>query len=153
MASLGPGFALALAAAAGAGIAMQAGINAQLGRHLGHPLWAALASFGIGTVLIVPLLALWNVQPPDLARAFSGPLWIWTGGAIGLFFVVMALILAPITGMGAFLAAMIGGQMIAALVIDHFGLIGLAVRPVTFARIAGAALVFAGVYLIQTPKP
>ena len=128
---------------------MQAGINAQLARHLGHPLWASLVSFGLGTILILPLLASFGVPAPDFARAAKGPWWIWLGGAMGLFFVTAALVLAPRTGIAVFLAAMVAGQLIASMLLDHYGLIGLPVRPFTLVRALGAALVIAGVVLIQ----
>ena len=149
MPSIGPTLAILIAAIAGAGVAVQAGFNAQLARHIGHPLWASLVSFGLGTLLILPLLASFGVPAPDLARALKGPWWIWLGGAMGLFFVTAALILAPRTGIAVFLAAMVAGQMIASLALDHYGLIGLPVRPLTIVRAAGAALIIAGVLLIQ----
>lgn len=149
MASIGMSLALGLAAIAGAALAAQAGVNAQLGRYIGHPLWATFISFAVGTVLLVPLLSAWGVPAPKLADALQAPWWIWTGGAIGLFFVTVALILTPQIGVAPFLAAMIAGQLVASLVIDHYGLIGLPVRPITFARVLGAAIVFAGVLIMQ----
>lgn len=149
MTPIATAIALVFAAVAGSCVAAQAGINAQLGRALGHPLWASLVSFGIGTTLVLPLLALGGVPAPNFAAALNGPWWIWIGGAMGLFFVTAALILAPKTGVAAFLAAMIAGQLIAALLLDHYGLLGLAVRPVTFARAAGTALIIVGVMVMQ----
>jgi bacterial/archaeal transporter family-2 protein len=43
----------------------------------------------------------------------------------------------------------VAGQLGASLVIDHFGLVGYAVRPIGISRLAGALLVAAGVYLVQ----
>jgi bacterial/archaeal transporter family-2 protein len=153
MGSMGAAVALALAALAGACLGTQAGVNAQLGRYLGHPLWASFVSFLIGTILIVPLLVWFRVPFPSvLTAAANGPWWMWTGGAIGVCFVTAALILAPQMGVATFLAAMVAGQLIASLVIDHFGLTGLDVRPVTLSRILGAGLVFAGVLIIQIQR-
>ena len=153
MTPIGPALALIMAAIAGACLATQAGINAQLGRYLGHPLWATFASFALGTLVIVPLLILWKAPAPQVTAALNGPWWIWTGGAIGVFFVTAALMLTPQTGVAAFLAAMIGGQLLASLVIDHFGLVGLPVRPVTTARAVGTALILAGVLVTQFQRP
>jgi bacterial/archaeal transporter family-2 protein len=152
MTPLGSAVALGLAALSGTALATQAAINAQLGKYLGHPLWATFVSFAIGTLLIVPLLMIWRVPEPALALASKGPWWIWTGGAIGVFFVTAALVLAPQTGIAAFLAAMIAGQMLASLILDHYGLIGLPVRPVTWSRALGTALIVAGVLVAQFPK-
>ena len=149
MTSTGPALALGMAAVAGACLATQAGVNAQLGRYLGHPLWATFVSFAVGTLVIVPLLLIWRVPVPGLSSAINGPWWIWTGGAIGVIFVTAALVLAPQTGIAAFLAAMIAGQLVASLLIDHYGLVGLAIRPLTIGRAVGAALMIAGVLVMQ----
>lgn len=152
MTSLGTAAALLLAALAGAALAMEASVNAQLGRTLGHPLWATFVSFSIGMLLIIPLLFIWRVPEPALTLAAKAPWWIWTGGVIGVFFVTTALILTPRTGIAAFLAAMIAGQMLASLVIDHYGLIGLEVRPITLSRALGTGLIIVGVLVGQLQR-
>ncbi|MEQ1695229.1 MAG: DMT family transporter [Hyphomicrobiaceae bacterium] len=152
MSAIGPAVALGMAAIAGACLATQAGINAQLGRYLGHPLWATFVSFAIGTLFIVPLLMLWRAPAPGLTAALDGPWWIWTGGVIGVFFVTAALVLAPQTGIAAFLGAMIAGQLLASLIIDHYGLIGLPMRPLTPSRVLGTVLIVAGVLVTQFPR-
>jgi len=152
MTSLATAVALLIAALAGTALATQAGINAQLGKYLGHPLWATFVSFAVGTLLMIPLLLIWRVPEPAFALAAKAPWWIWTGGAIGVFFVTAALMLAPKTGIAAFLAAMIAGQMLASLVIDHYGLIGLEVRPITWSRALGTALIVVGVLVGQLQR-
>ena len=153
MTSLSPALALLIASLAGAGLALQSGTNAVLGRMLGHPMWASFWQFAAGTVLIVAIMVAVRVPVPAFAAtAAAGPWWVWIGFFTGSFFVVAALSLSPIVGVGGFIAALVAGQMIASLLLDHFGLVGLAVRPLTFARAAGAALVIAGVLLIQVPR-
>ncbi|MGE3673064.1 MAG: DMT family transporter [Polyangiaceae bacterium] len=41
------------------------------------------------------------------------------------------------------------GQLVASVVIDHYGFLGYGVRPISFARIAGVLLLAGGVLLIQ----
>jgi bacterial/archaeal transporter family-2 protein len=145
--------AILIASLAGAGIAVQSGTNAVLGRMLGHPMWASFWQFAAGTVLIVVMMIALRVPMPAFAAtAATGPWWVWIGFFTGSFFVVAALSLAPIIGVGGFIAALVAGQMIASLVLDHYGLIGLAVRPMTLARVTGAILIIAGVLLIQIPR-
>lgn len=152
--SVGPQLAITIATLAGVGIAVQSGTNAVLGRMLGHPMWASFWQFAAGTVLIVAVMLVMRVPSPAFAAtAASGPWWVWIGFITGSFFVVAALGLSPIIGVGGFIAALVAGQMIASLVLDHFGLVGLAERPITMARAAGAALIIAGVLLIQAPRP
>lgn len=153
MPNIGPSTAILIAAFAGAGLAVQSGSNAVLGRMLGHPMWASFWQFAAGTVLIVLMMAMLRVPMPAFsATAAAGPWWIWIGFVTGSFFVVAALGLTPVIGVGGFIAALVAGQMIASLVLDHFGLVGLAVRPVTMARAVGAMLIVAGVLLIQIPR-
>jgi bacterial/archaeal transporter family-2 protein len=153
MMSVGPTLAIFLAALAGAGLAAQSGTNAVLGRMLGHPMWASFWQFAAGTVLIVAIMIAVRVPVPAFAAtAATGPWWVWIGFFTGSFFVVAALSLAPVIGVGGFIAALVAGQMIASLALDHYGLVGLAVRPLTLARAAGAAFIIAGVLLIQLPR-
>ena len=153
MSSVGPVLAIFLAALAGAGLALQSGTNAVLGRMLGHPMWASFWQFAAGTVLIIAMMIVLRVPVPAFAAtAAAGPWWVWIGFFTGSYFVVSALSLAPVIGVGGFIAALVAGQMIASLVLDHFGLVGLTVRPLTLARGLGAVFIITGVLLIQLPR-
>ena len=145
--------AILIASLAGAGLAVQSGTNAVLGRMLGHPMWASFWQFAAGTLLIIVMMMVLRVPIPAFAAtAATGPWWVWIGFVTGSFFVVAALSLAPIIGVGGFIASLVAGQMIASLVLDHFGLVGLAVRPMTAARLTGGVLIIVGVMLIQVPR-
>ena len=137
------------AVAAGAGVAAQAVINARLRFILGAPVWAATAQFVVGLVLLLLFAVLTRQAVPagaDLARA---PWWMWTGGFFGATFILMAVVSTPVLGAALMLAASIVGQLAAALVIDHYGLFGGTVIPVTPARVLGVVLLGAGVILIR----
>ena len=56
---------------------------------------------------------------------------------------------APRVGVGVLLTAAIAGQLAAALVLDHFGLMGLSRHPVTITRAAGLVLVLVGAALVR----
>jgi bacterial/archaeal transporter family-2 protein len=153
MTSMPPLIAILLAALAGAGLAVQSGTNAVLGRMLGHPMWASFWQFAAGTVLIMAVMVALRVPVPAFAAtAVGAPWWVWIGFITGSYFVVAALSLAPAIGVGGFIAALVAGQMIASLILDHYGLVGLAVRPMTLTRVAGAIFIIAGVLLIQVPR-
>ena len=152
MLSIGHGLALAISLSAGVAVAVQAPVNAQLGRHLGHPLWASLFQFSLAVVILIVLLTVFRVPFPDITLALKGPWWMWVGGALGLYFVTMALMMAPVLGIGTFLAALVAGQMAASLLIDHFALVGIPERPMSLIRLLGAAAIVFGVVLIQTPR-
>jgi transporter family-2 protein len=140
---------LLAAVLAGAAIPIQAGANATLGRTLGHPLWATVASLLISLAAILPLLWLLKVPLPALAQSGRGPGWMWIGGLLGVFYITAALMLAPRLGAGSFIAAVVAGQVLAALLVDQFGLAGFAVRALTPARLAGAGLIVLGMVVMQ----
>ncbi len=147
-----------VAIAAGSVIPFQAGANALLGRSLGHPLWATVASLLVSLAVVLPLLMLLKAPFPALAAAARGPAWIWAGGVAGVFYISAALVLAPRLGVGGFIAAVVAGQMVGALLLDQFGLAGFAARAVTPGRLAGALLVVLGVVVMQyaggaAPRP
>jgi transporter family-2 protein len=151
---IGPWLAIFFAALAGVGLAVQSGSNAVLGRLLGHPMWALFWQFAAGTLLVVALMVAMRVPYPAFAAASAtGPWWIWIGCATGTYFIFAALSLSPVIGVGGFIAALVAGQMIAALALDHFGLVGLEERPLTAMRALGGLLIIAGVLLIQGPRP
>jgi len=137
-------FLLLLSALAGAVVPYQALANGQLGRALGHPLWATLVSLMVGVLALVPLLTLSGIPAPQWGKAFTAPAWIWFGGLAGLIYVSTALFMAPRLGVSTFILAVVVGQVLGAMLMDHFGLAGLAVQPVSLRKLIGAACVLAG---------
>jgi transporter family-2 protein len=132
---------------AGAGLPLQAGINAQLIRWAGHAITSALVSFAVGTAcLAVVALASRVPWPAALAGA---PAWAWMGGPIGAVFVAAAAVLAPKLGAAFFVGVVVAGQMVASILLDHFGVLGFARHPVSAMRLVGALLLVAGVALIR----
>ncbi len=138
-----------IALLAGAFLPTQAGINSQLRDWTGDPALAALISFSVGTLALGVYSAVMRIPWPPLRTAVDLPWWIWTGGLIGAFFVAVTVVLVPKLGAATMVGLMIGGQMIAGLVFDHYGLNGYPVRPATFLRIVGAILLVTGVVLIR----
>jgi transporter family-2 protein len=86
---------------------------------------------------------------PSAERVTSTPLHLWVvGGVLGALFVSTAAWATPKIGAGAFFATLIAAQLAAALVIDHFGLVGLEARPATLIRVAGVALLIGGAWMV-----
>ncbi|BAU74500.1 DMT family transporter [Metapseudomonas furukawaii] len=144
--------ALALACAAlvaGALVPFQAGSNAALGRALGHPLWATVTSLLVSLLVVLPVLLAMRVPAPLLGPAAQLPAWAWLGGVAGVIYITAALLLTPRVGAGNFIVCVIAGQMLASLLIDHFGLMGLPVKQANGGRILGVALILAGMLVVQ----
>ena len=115
---------------------------------MGHPLWATLASLLVGIVVLLPVMLALRLPLPSLAFVSKAPLWMWAGGAFGVCFISLALMLLPKLGASGFIALALAGQVIASL-LDHFGWFGLVEREMTVPRVSGAVLLMAGVVLIQ----
>ena len=96
------------------------------------------------------LLALALRDPvPSAAVAARVPWWAWSGGLFGAVFIALAILLIPKIGAATFVALLVTGQMLAALTLDHFGLLGVPVQPATLVRMAGAGFLILGVVLIR----
>jgi transporter family-2 protein len=140
---------LLLAMIAGAVVPFQSAINANLGRGLGHPLWATLASLLVSILVLLPIMLALRVPLPSMAFISRVPLWMWAGGAFGVCFISLALVLLPNLGASGFMALALAGQVVASLVLDHFGWFGLVQRQVSLPRVLGVVMLIAGVILIQ----
>lgn len=140
---------LVIVVLAGALIATQSGVNSQLARAAGHPVFAATISFVVGSLALLAcsfaLRGAWT-GPAALAQA---PWWVWTGGLMGAVFVATTAWLAPVLGAATLVSVAVAGQMAFALVLDHYGLVGFPVRSMSVGRAAGAGLLVAGVVLIR----
>jgi bacterial/archaeal transporter family-2 protein len=136
-----------LAVAVGAGLTLQIGMNAVLGRTLGSPLWGVIVNFCVGLVALVGCVMLFGVRmtPGSVSHV---PGWAWLGGLLGAAYVASATLLGPRLGAMVLLVLMLAGQLAAALLVDHFGVMGFPRSEVTPVRLVGAALVVVGVLLV-----
>jgi transporter family-2 protein len=132
----------------GALTALQAPTNALLSRAVGSPVNAALVSFLVGSVVLAAFAAVLAARPSsDAMRAL--PWYAWVGGAYGAFFVAVAAFAAPRIGIASLLVFLIAGQLLAAVALDHLGVLGLSKQAVTPTRVAGVLLVLAGAFLVR----
>jgi len=138
-----------LAFLAGAVLPVQTGVNSRLAGPVGHPMLASLISFVVGTLaLCVYTLAL-RVPLPQMSELSQAPFWIWLGGMLGAFFIATTTTLASKISATVLVGLIIAGQLIVAVFLDHFGLLGFALHPINCWRIVGILLLIAGVFLIK----
>lgn len=143
------GIPVAMALLAGAVLPFQAAGNAAVGRALGHWLWGAFTSLTVSSVVVIAALLILRVPTPDLGKALQGPWWLWIGGVLGALYVAGAAALTPKLGAAGFLVLVVAGQILTAVIADHFGVMGLGGKPVNVARVAGVVLILCGVFLVQ----
>lgn len=142
-------FYLLAAVILGAMVSMQPPVNAQIAAILGSPILAATCSLVISLVVILAgrlVLDHASIGWPHLGAL---PWWALIGGVVGALFVVGSLVLAPNVGVAAFFVFVVLGQLTGAALIDHLGAFGAPPVPITWPRLLGIFLVFAGAALTQ----
>ena len=112
-------------------------------------MWATLASLVVSILVLAPIMLAMRLPLPSLAFIAKAPMWMWAGGAFGVCFISLALVLLPRLGASGFMALALAGQVVASLLLDHFGWFGLVERQVTLPKLLGAVLLIGGVVLIQ----
>jgi len=141
------GLAVALAAIAGVLVGMQAPVNSRLGRALGS-VQAATFSFVVGTVALALVATLFYKGLGSFGQVGKAPAWAWIGGLFGAVYVTVAILTVRTLGVSGLTAIVISGQLAAAVVIDRFGLLGIAKQPIGVERIVGLVLLVVGVLLV-----
>jgi bacterial/archaeal transporter family-2 protein len=141
------GVAIVLATAIGGTLALQAPLNSLLGRTVGG-LQATIVAFTIGLCALLAVSVLAGGLG-GIGSAGEVPWWALIGGGlISAIYVASIVWTVRALGAGGLTAATIAGQFAVALVVDHFGWLGIERQPVTLAKVAGLALVAAGTWLI-----
>jgi transporter family-2 protein len=105
--------------------------------------------FIVGLVGMSLFILLSKISFPKPQQLLSAPMYGYLGGLIVATYVVMITILVPKIGVGTAIGLIVTGQILCAVVIDHFGLFNAAVRSIDLTRMAGVLLMIGGVYLVM----
>ncbi len=140
-------FYAAIMLIAGIGIPVLAALNAALGTRLGSPVAAAAILFCVALLSTLVVLAMG--QPKAVMGVFSAPKHLLLAGCLIAFYVLTITWIAPKFGVGNAVFFVLLGQLISAAAIDHFGLFGAQISPLSLTRAGGIALMAAGVFVTQ----
>ncbi|TDU34329.1 transporter family-2 protein [Gelidibacter sediminis] len=138
-----------LAVLAGSVLPLQAGLNVQLGKSVHQPIFAAFASFLIGTIGLLIYLFILKFDFSTIVQTKTVSPVVWIAGLLGAFYVAAVIILAPKLGTALTFVLVVAGQMTVSLVLDHYGLLGLPVKQINWQRLLGVAFLVVGVLLIR----
>ena len=133
--------------AAGVGIPLLAALNAALGTRIGAPGAAAAILFTVAWFATAAVLLVHG--PAPLAKAWGAPKHLFLAGLFVVFYVLSVTIIAPKFGIGNAVFFVLLGQIFCAAAIDHFGLFGAALSPLTLKRALGVATMCLGLYLAR----
>ncbi|MBM4217176.1 MAG: DMT family transporter [Gammaproteobacteria bacterium] len=141
-------FSMLLAFLVGAGLVIQVGLNMAVSRALGGAVYGTLTNFLVGTAAIAVFMLLTRHAWPA-REAFAGvPAWAWLGGLFGALYVAVATLAGPRLGALLLLALTVAGQMLASVIVDHFGLLGFPQHPVSLGRVVGIVFLITGIWLV-----
>ena len=144
-------FLLALATmVAGGCVVVQQALNATLRSELSSSaFWAAFVSYTVGMLTLLIVLVVTREPWPALSMIAKSSPSSWIGGVFGTVYIVASIMLLPRLGAMTVVALLISGQMLTSVAFDHFGLLGLAQRPIDVYRAGGAVLLILGVLLVR----
>ena len=128
---------------------LQAGLNGKMGRAIGDPVYAALISFVVGSFALFFYAVATRVNLSNIRQASDIHWSVWSAGFMGAFYVTATIILTPKLGAALTFGLVVAGQLIMAVCMDHFGLLGVPIQSFSLQRLAGIALITAGVILIR----
>ncbi|MBO9450702.1 DMT family transporter [Tropicibacter sp. R16_0] len=128
----------------GALIAAQGPIYTRMAELVGGPLQTAALAFGLGTLSLLMLLIATNSPLPRRSDIASVPLWMWAGGLIGVYVVVVSILAVPRLGVASYMVCVIVGQLAAGYVYDRTGAFGMEMRDFSTANLIGLGLVAFG---------
>ena len=133
---------------AGAGIPFVGVLNNGMARHVGNPFAPTMMMFVVG-LLVTAGIVLPIYGAPNLAQLRSTPVTSYGAGLIIGFYALSATVIIPRLGAATFVAFILIAQLVTSAVIDQFGLLGMAKRPIDLLRLTGLAVIATGIAIIQ----
>lgn len=129
----------------GIAVGVQAPLSSILTQRLGALESIFIVHIGGAVVSLIPLVIFYGGG--KLGDWRSVPWYALCAGALGLIVIFSMGHMIPRIGVASALIILLTGQLIIGTVLDHFGLLGAAQRPLDGTRILGLAVVLAGVWL------
>ncbi|WP_037285493.1 DMT family transporter [Saccharibacillus sacchari] len=135
-----------LALLAGAALSFEGAIYAELGKSIGQ-VETSFYNFAAGTI-IVGLLWLFFGKG-EISQIKRAPKWSLLGGLLGVVYLTSIVISVPFVGVGVTMVAVIIGQMVMSMVIEHYGWLGSEPTPVNKEKILAVVAMTAALLLIN----
>lgn len=142
-------FLIGLSLIVGALIPIQASTNAAFSKATGNPITTALMVFIVGLIAILLYIFITRTPLPEVTQLKAAPAYSYLGGLVVAFYVIVITFIAPRLGIGASIGLIITGQILGAVVIDHFGLFDTAVKTIDIKRLIGTLCMIVGIYLVM----
>lgn len=138
-----------MALCAGALTPVQAAANATLSKSIGSVVYSAALLFMVGLVFISSYILVNREPLPSLTNFMSAPAYSYVGGVIVATYVLSITFLAPRMGIGNAICFIVTGQILVAVLIDHFGWLGATQTSLSISRGIGVTLMIVGLFLAR----
>lgn len=129
-------------------IAIQASTNTVLLNNIGNAVWVGVILFSIGLVYLL-MLALITQAQLNFSSMFNAPIWSYMGGIVVASYVVLITFIVPKLGVSHAIFLILFGQILASILVDHFGWFSLAVHQINGKRMTGVCFMLVGIYLAR----
>ena len=140
---------MAVVLLAGAVLPIQVGLNHKMGRAVDGAEYASFISFVVGAVALLFYLMIIRQDLGTITQSLTQPWYVWLAGILGAFYVTTVIILAPRLGIALTFGLIVTGQMVLSLILDHFGLLGMQVKPFNWMKFLGVMCLIAGVIILR----
>jgi transporter family-2 protein len=134
-----------IAAVGGVAVTLQAQFMGLMDKQIGT-LESVFITYGTGGLLVG--LAMLLTRGGNLAAWQTVPWYALTSGVVGLVIVGTIGYGTARLGLVTAMTVIVATQFLAGAVIDHFGLLGADVRPLTLSRMLGVGLMLLGTWLV-----
>lgn len=136
---------------AGGLLPIQAGANAQLSKTVASPFAATTLQLVVGALVLLSITAAAG-SLAALAGLPEVPWWHAIGGLASALYIVSGILLFPRLGAVVTIGLFIAGQMLASVVLDTLGILGVAAQPFGLATTLGTGAVLLGTVAIVTSQ-
>jgi len=128
----------------GVAVGLQSPMASMLTQRLGVFESIFIVHIGGALIALIPLLI---YSGGKLSQWRSAPWYTLGAGVFGLIVIAAISYTIPRVGVAAAVTTVVAGQVLAGALIDHYGILDAAVRPLDMTRIIGLAVVLFGVWL------
>lgn len=115
---------------------------------MGSPTMGNVPFFAVAFLSSVAIALASGQGRAAFAKSLTLPPALYLAGVASAAMVIGSSFLVPRIGIGAMFVLLVAGQVLAGLVFGQFGLFGAPQTPLTPGKLAGAAMVVAGVWLV-----
>ncbi|NQX81277.1 MAG: DMT family transporter [Flavobacteriaceae bacterium] len=139
-----------LAVFGGVFLAIQGGLNSNLGSLLKNPLLASLIAFFCSTIFALLFVIISYKNTVTITEIRQIPIYLWlTGGLFSVLGISIYYYTIPKLGISTMISLGLFGQVTFSIIAGHYGWLGLPTEIITIKRMTGIIAMLTGILLIN----